>query len=293
MERLIYTNTKGEQVEFSVHTDYIMRNIDGTGGVDLAIKSNKSYKQDGESYEGNTLEPRFINVELSVVADGREDMAQKRQRLTRTLNPKLDLGTIEYEYGGVRKRVQGIPEKSPNFVPGNRGKDYIQETLITFYCPNPYWQELETERVDVSTLVGGWSFPWEIPAEGYEMSIRTISYITNVYNGGSAKTPILVSLKATGNVTDPIITNNDTGEYIRVNRVLADGDELLIDTKFGNKRVEIIRSNGERENAFHYIDYKSDFFSVASGDNEIEYGAEIGEANLDVYIYYTPRYVGI
>lgn len=293
MERLIYTNPSGQSVELSVRPDYIIKSIDGTGAVELNIQSTSSYNQDGENYGGNSLKPRFINVELAVIADGREDMAKKRQRLIRVLNPKLGLGKIEYEYGGIRKKIHGLPEKSPNFIPGKRGKDYIQETLITFYCPNPYWQELQSERVNVSTLVGGFEFPWDIPAEGYEMAIRTISYITNIYNDGSAETPILVSLKATGNVTNPIITNNDTGEFIRVNRVLAEGDELLIDTKFGNKRVEIIRSNGKRENAFHYIDYRSDFFSVASGDNEIEYGAEIGEANLDVYIYFTPRYVGI
>jgi hypothetical protein len=107
------------------------------------------------------------------------------------------------------------------------------------------------------------------------------------------ETPIRVRLKATGTVENPIITNLNTGEYIRVKRDLTEGDKLEINTAFGNKRVEIIKPDGSRENAFHYIDYKSKFFSIGSGDTRIKYDADVGNNNLDVSIYYTPRYLGV
>ena len=102
-----------------------------------------------------------------------------------------------------------------------------------------------------------------------------------------------VSLKATGTVENPIIENLDTGEYIKVKRTLSEGDTLEINTAFGNKRVEIIKPDGSRENVFNYIDYESTFFSIESGDNTIKYDADVGNNNLDVSIYYTPMYLGV
>ena len=158
---------------------------------------------------------------------------------------------------------------------------------------NPFWQDIAESKTDISTETGNFEFPLELVEEGIELSIRTISYITNIYNQGDVDTPIKVKLKATGTVINPIIENLDTGEFIRVKRTLAEGDTLEINTAFGNKRVEIIKPDGSRENVFHYIDYKSTFFQLVGGDNTIKYDAEVGENNLDVSIYYTPNYLGV
>lgn len=293
MEKFIFNNAKGKSIELSHDTDYVLQAVDGTGGVDVNIQSKSAYRQDGESYYGNTLEPRYIDLEIVIVAGSSSEMAKKRRLLAKILSPKLGPGTLYYEYGGIRKLIRALPERSPDFSNVEEHKDFMQTALIGFYCPNPYWIEESSTRVNISTEEPNIEFPLQIPGEGLELSIRTISFITNIYNPGDTDTPIRIILEATESVINPIVENLETGEYVRVNRRLLKGDKLEIDTSYGNKRVEIIRSNGDRENAFNYIDYKSSFFSIDPGDSRIKYDAEAGNGNLDVRIYYTPRYMGV
>ena len=96
----------------------------------------------------------------------------------------------------------------------------VQDFFLNLFMSLIHWQDLSESKEDISTEIGNLEFPLEIPAEGLELSIRTISFITNIYNQGDVDTPIKVKLKATGTVINPIIENLDTGEFIRIKRTL-------------------------------------------------------------------------
>lgn len=66
------------------------------------------------------------------------------------------------------------------------------------------------------------------------------------------------------------------------------GDVLLIDT---NPRHQVIELNGL--NYYHHIDRKSDPFELQVGDNYLEYDADENYTNLDVNLYYRPKYLGV
>lgn len=289
---LILKNKNNEQIEISHDSSYTLISIEGLGIDDVNIYSSKSPNQNGESYIGNTLPIRSIPIKAKIVADNKEDMIRKRNQLLRVANPKLGKLELTYINGNQERKIKGIPE-IVSLPPEKNFGDYVQSALIELYCPNPYWNSIADTKVDVSTEEGNFEFPLEIPAKGIELSIRTINFITNIYNHGNVETPIKIILEATGNVTSPMIENLNTGEFIRVKRKLLKGDKLEINTEFGNKRVEILRKDESRQNVFNFIDYKSTFFSIEPGDTKIKYDAEVGNNNLDVYIYYTPRYIGV
>lgn len=293
MFKLIFTNSKGESVEL-FSSPYRLFRFDGLGDVNASHSTQKSPYQDGSTLINTTLDERYPEIELKITGRDEIELARNRRKLTNVFNPKLGQGTLKRVSEDGTHQIKAIADSLP-FYPdgkGNRGKTF-QKALIQLYCPNPYWQDIEESKEDISTETGNFEFPLHIPPDGLELSIRTISFITNLYNSGDVETPIRVRLKATGTVENPIITNLNTGEYIRIKRGLSEGDTLEINTAFGNKRVEVIKPDGSRENVFHYIDYKSKFFSIVSGDNTIKYDAEVGENNLDVSIYYTPNYLGI
>ncbi len=286
-----YTNEKGESVEFGRNTPYKVISIDGESAIQNVITSRKNYAQDGESINAMTLDIRPILIQGRLTARSKSELETHRRKLIRVFSPKLKGRYVKLD-SAVEYQVECVVEFAPHFASVVRN-DKSVNFQISLICPNPYWQDIAESKADISTETGNIEFPLEIPAEGLELSIRTISFITNIYNQGDVDTPIRVTLKAVGAVVNPIIENLDTGEYIRVKRELAEGDTLEINTAFGNKRVEIIKPDGSRENVFHYIDYKSTFFQLVGGDNTIKYDAEVGENNLDVSIYYTPNYLGI
>lgn len=290
MNKLIYKNESGGTLEFGGSPPFLITTIDGLGAVNNEISTSKSPYQDGVSINNKSLTERHLTLEGVIITRNREERQRSRRRLIQLFNPKADGKLTIYQDGEIR-RIDCIPELAPSF-PSAKQENY-QPFLINLFCPNPFLQDTEESKTDISTEVGNFEFPLELVEEGIELSIRTISFITNLYNPGDVETPIRVRLKATGTVENPIIENLDTGEFIRIKRTLAEGETLEINTAFGNKRVEVIKPNGNRENVFHYIDYKSTFFSLSDGDNTIKYDAEVGENNLDVSIYYTPNYLGI
>lgn len=290
MTKLIYKNARGQSLEFGNSPPAVITSIEGLGSPENTIHRTKSPYQDGSSVISSNLEDREIVLEGAIFGLDRTGTLDFRNRLLSLFNPKLP-GELIFEIGGAVKKVDCIPELAP-FFPGQMQESY-QTFSVQLLCPNPFLLDAAVSKADISTETGNIEFPLEILAEGLELSIRTISFITNIYNRGDVETPIKVKLKAVGTVINPIIENLDTGEYIRIKRTLLEGETLEINTAFGNKRVEIIKPDESRENVFHYIDYKSTFFGLSSGDNTIEYDAEIGENNLDVSIYYTPRYLGV
>lgn len=287
IEKLKFISDTGAEILFTPSktlSSYWWNNADGLDGIDNNISTVKGSGQDGESVTDKNLPARHITVEGQIC----NDVTVARRRLLSVVNPKYS-GRLEYTDGDIQRRIACEIQKAPII-----SRDGVfPEFQIEFYCPNPFWQDITTSKTDVSTENPSFSFPLEIPETGLELSIRTISFITNIYNPGDVATPIKVHLKATATVENPIITNLSTGEYILIKRQFAKGETLEINTEFGNKRVEAVSENGDRTNVFHYIDYNSSFFLIAPGDTQLSYDAEVGNNNLDVSIYYTPRYLGV
>ena len=91
-----------------------------------------------------------------------------------------------------------------------------------------------------------------------------------------------------GPVSNPKITRIGTGQFMRVKVEMAKGDVLVIDT---NERHQIVELNGV--NCYQRVDRRSEPFQLDVGENYLEYAADTNYVNLDVNIYYTPKYLGV
>ncbi|MEK5530644.1 hypothetical protein MKX79_14860 [Viridibacillus sp. FSL R5-0468] len=81
------------------------------------------------------------------------------------------------------------------------------------------------------------------------------------------------------------------GEFIKVNRSIPSGYSLILNTEFGNKRVEIVAPDGVIENAFHYIDLESTFFNLDVGENRFSFITDGGKP--EVYVEYKNRFLSV
>ena len=85
------------------------------------------------------------------------------------------------------------------------------------------------------------------------------------------------------------IENETTGEFIAFkNLTMVAGDVLVIDTTFGQKRVEL---NGV--NVFNKLDFASTFFNLQIGDNSIDFSDETGSTTTTIHFIYKNLYVTI
>ena len=283
MEKVRFINSKGQSIQLGNDGPYILTKIEGTGAVNANIQTQKSPFQDGESYLGNTLEPRLLSIEVMMLADTIEEMINHRRAISRAFNPKLGEGTLIYEIGGIKREIKAISELAPVFPEDKDFKDVMQPGLIQLSAPNPFWlDDFETSE-EIITWIGGMRFPLILPTRFAMAGPK----IVNLINDGDVETPI--KLEIYGPATRPKITLRETGEYLRIKEILTADDVVTITTEFGNKRVEL---NGE--NAFNILQLPgSKFFSLELGDNVLELTTEDETDNVNVKVSYRNRYIGV
>ena len=124
------------------------------------------------------------------------------------------------------------------------------------------------------------------------MGNRQPSLIVNVYNSGDVKSGIRIEFRAIGAVTNPVLLNVDTREFIKLNISLVAGDVLTVSTGYGEKAVKLNRG-GTITDAFRYLDVDSSYLQIAVGDNLFRYSADANAENLEVSIYHNNLYLGV
>ncbi len=288
IERLIYTNEKGESVEFSHTSVFHLDEVSGLSDVRNTIYSVNSMGQDGDTYLGSRIESREIEIVVSIKERKKELAAEQRRRLVHVLNPHFG-ATLTYEFGSFKRVINCNVDNAPVFAQ----KELFSQAAIQLTCLNPFWRKENETREDIAAWVGAFEFPEEIEADkGWEIGYRQPSVIVNVFNEGDAKTGIRAEFKALGAVEDPEILNVDTKEFIKFHLQMQAGDVLTVSTGYGQKDVYLKRG-GITSNAFRYIDPDSTYLQLSVGDNLIRYAAKEHLENLEVSIYHDDLYLGV
>ena len=279
MDELIITNKNSESITLGNQAPYFLQILDGVGNVPVTIENQKAPRQDGSTYIDNTLENRAITIEGMIVTKfNPETIKEARRKMQRVLNPKL--GEVKIIYQG--KKIRGIVETTPIFPDGQGNKGfYYQKYLINLLCHNPFWLDTFYDSRKMSYIMGGLSFKLKLPT-----SFSNRGFRRKAINYGDVFTPVKIEFK--GPAINPTVTNETTGEFIRVNRELEKEDVLTVSTAFGEKYVRI---NGE--NAFHYIDLDSTFWQLVPGENILSYQSNNDSINTKVTVKWKNRYIGL
>lgn len=283
-EKVVYTNSRGQSIELTNRLPFLLESVEGRGGVNADVQSQTAPYQDGATYIDTLLSTRGLTLNVSLKADNRDELNNLRQSIGTVFNPKLGIGTLIYSNGTTEREIEVVVDGSPAFPVGDAKGKWFQRTSINLVAPNPYWQDVAVENYKLEDFVGNFRFKFRFPVR---FATRGDSRI--LLNKGDVPTPIVVEFR--GAAVNPKITNVTTGEFIRVNRTIPPGYKLVLDTSFGNKRVEIVAPDGVVENAFHYIDLESTFFSLDVGETKFSFITEGG--NPEVYVEYKHRYLSV
>ena len=292
-EKLTYTNELGDSIEFSTSSAFycnVSKDATGLAGVDNTIYSTNSTQQHGDTFAGQRIEAREISVKGAINIRDKAQAIELRRKALRILNPELR-GTLKYEYRGFTKVIDVRIDDRPDFY----RKTVLLQYEIAFKALNPFWRNETESREDIASWLGAWEFPAEIDeddTEGMIFGYREESVIVDCYNAGDVSTGMRIRFTALGILTNPILLNVETGEFIQVNTTMQAGDVITVNTEYGNKGA-VLERNGETIDCFKDIDVDSTFMELGIGDNVYRYDAAIGVDNLEVSIYYSPQYLGV
>ena len=245
---------------------------------DLEIKDN--INAPGGTLKRKRILPRPISVEFEYKG---EDKSAVRQKIIRFFSP--------YRGGMLTVSMQGVERKIEYEVDGTlkfkkKNIYYPLTGLVELKCLDPLFQDIIQTSEQISTWVGGWSFPFTLPFQLKERGEPR----TNIINSGDVETPIQVEFH--GPAKKPYIKNLTTGKIIQIEADLNSNQTLYVDTTFGKNTVEI-EENGARTDVSQLISVESRFWRLQVGDNMVEYGAEDALQDNNVVIRYHNRYLGV
>ena len=293
----------GKTLRMGPGEDIDITAVTGLESSELDISTSDNALVDGASVDGKKIKPRPIHIEASFKSN--KNNPENRANVIKFFNPKYT-GKALITNMGVSRNIEY--ELEGWTFASVRNMDNKLKILVDLLCPDPYMLNVDNYGKNMANISALFAFPWRMLSTrmtsgkldypdkargmllgGMTMGYRTLYKEVVLANDGDVPTGVQIQFVATrGPVTNPKITNTGTGQYMRVNVAMQQGDILLIDT---NDRHQVITLTGV--NYYQHIDRKSEPFKLAVGDNYLEYDADENYTNLDVNLFYTPKYLGV
>ncbi|MBR0428195.1 MAG: phage tail family protein [Clostridia bacterium] len=294
MQRLRVLNLGlNEEITFDsfggISEDILLSHIEGLGHPGATSQKSQGVVQDGCDAEDALLDNRVIKLSATIRTKDRERLYQLRRRIFRIINPKTynsktgKRGELLLYYTNNYKtyRIYARVEDSFDFKERIKNHD---KTIISFLCTNPYLLDENDTLTDIKSSKGGIVFPLALPS-----TFSQVAFYKEVNNEGDTDTPL--SIIFNGPAINPCITNETTGEYIKVNREIGEREKIVINTESGKETVTLVTPNGT-ENVYNNIDLNSTFFDLIVGKNLLRYSSDSEITKDTVSVEFANRYTG-
>lgn len=281
--------------------------VTGLESSEFEISTSQNALVDGETVDGKKIKARPIHIEARFRSNA--DNAKNRAEIIKFFNPKYT--------GKALIVLMGVPRNIEYELEGWTFKKQVNmdenlKILVDLKCPDPYMLNVDNFGQNMARVTPLFAFPWRVSGhnqvaaydavdagnshylrgcalQGHVASYKVFKSDVLLLNDGDVPTGVQIRFKAArGSVTNPKITNTMTGEFVRVRVAMEQGDELVIDT---DEHHQIIELNGV--NTYQKIDRHSVPFQLVVGDNYLVYDADSNYTNMDVYLYYRPKYLGV
>lgn len=252
--------------------------IDGIGTIEAEVSTEKNAVGDGDSVTGIRFPARNIDI-VANVKNRKNNNIEKRNSIS-FFNPKYGF-TMFITRGSDTKWIKAIVEKVK--CPESHGNLQLS---IALKCVDPFFYSKDNYGKNIASVKPAFGFPYISPiSKGFNVGIYNFARQVEVENTGDAETYFTIRIESFGEVINPTVMKDNA--YIRLIDTLQGGDIIDIDL------VEnTIKKNGS--NCIGKVDRTSSFSGMVMdiGDNTISFGADDGDTNMRVVIYYNLRYLG-
>lgn len=278
-EELKIINPYGDEIHLMPQNEYHLLNFGDVGGLEYNIVTSKGYLQRGISVTQKTLGSKLWGITIGITGTTETSYLSKRAALCRFFDGEylsvdnLEMFKLQYSRTGlVPKEIEAHLRKGPSQAsdPENRTSRF-QRSMVTFMLPEPLWQDQEETSILLESQVDLFEFPIEF-SDTFEFGQVSDGGV-EINNTGDVSTPIIIEFE--GLSTNPVIENLTYGEKLKLNKTLAAGDQIIMNTDYRNPRLVIV-SSGVEENAFKYVDPTFNDFGITlrRGINEIKYSSD-------------------
>jgi hypothetical protein len=305
-EITIVNNT--QQSEFTMDKltteDYILERVN-FGEVPIDYTTNRFLNQIGSTVSYQKVSEREIEIVGNIIADSELQMTERKVFLNKFFNP-IETFTAKYKNYTIDFRL----ERSIRYTAEERtNNEVVCNFKVEAIAHYPLFLEKEATNEIIAGFRPMFHFPLilredlhnEVPPAlhkqrgivfGKKNKDTKTAIISNL---GDVEVGMEIIIMATGGtVENPKIINILTGEFFEINKTMADGEVIKINTELGKKSI-IGSIDGEATftNYFMYKTLNSTWLVCRKGANSFEYEAINGEDNLQIDVKYTSAYMEV
>lgn len=281
------TLTRGSKsIEIIRGGAYHLTSVNGLSALSAEHRTYNSMQVDGAVYRESMYNVREVTINMALNAVNYDNVQVLKDAILEMCDPKAGAMFLKVERSGYVRVLTVISDDVPEFYTKNHSR--FSFGTLTLIAHQPLFLSENEITVDLNEVSGGWTFPLKFPVQFESKAANN----KNIINSGNAETPFIVQIY--GACTNPVITNNSTGELIKVNKEIASGEILTIDTDIrSSAKVILTKTDGSTESAYHYIDITSvPFFQLQKGDNLLSYTNDAAAYNNVILRYYN-RFLGM
>nr|DAO40679.1 MAG TPA: tail protein [Caudoviricetes sp.] len=242
----------------------------------------------GLNVDSVTLAERDIEVSGIITVENSFEIKDRITKLKKFFNPQ-------------KKYMMEIDKYTIGFMPRSTVKDdylksgpYHSRFWLVGTAYDPLFRLKKDKIVQEAKIKPTVLFPLKIRKKGISFGYISAESIENVINQGDVDVGFVLKIDASkGEVTNPKLTNNNTGEFIELILQMSQGDKIEISTESGNKYAYLIRGSS-RIDIFKYVTTASTMsMKLAKGRNNISITAKGNTVNMEAKITYSPRFLEI
>lgn len=280
-DKIVFTNSIGS-FEFSMRARAVISSFSSYGAQNVSFDATKSNREIGEKLAHQSVNAKSIAVRGTILGAADAIREQMKHVIVPLTEGKIVVND-EYELTVYVKTSPDIER-------------YYSNTIFSFslYAPYPYWFKKEKSQITLSGLKGLFSFPWNLsdPSTFKFSEYTDPGYIT-IINDGEAPAHWTVVFSALDDVTNPSIYNMKTGEYVKILKTMAAGEQITVSTEGDELTVKYLLADGEETDGFPFLDVESTPFKLTVGENYVKTTAEANAVALRASISFRVPFVGV
>lgn len=291
IESLVLTNTVTLQsVLLDKNDSELVLDEADLGTVEGTHHSYKYVSQVGVYIDSTTLEQRVVAISGWVIGNTYDELKANKAVLNKLINPLHMVEVVVQDKYKLDFKPDFSVKYSASYEENN---EVLCKFLIQGTCADPMFTTKDKQTALIASIIPKFRFPLVIPQNnGILMGLREPSLLATLNNGGDIDTGLLITFSCTSTVTNPSLLNVDTREFIKINKTMSAGEQIIVSTGSGEKYIKGIVS-GEVSNYFKYMDFDSTWLQLHTGENILKYDADDNVDGLEVLISFLPKYLEV